>query len=979
MSYNNNQQEGQGWGSGPNYFSNDWSSSGPSSRGGERGGRRAQRRRGTYLQRAPAQPLGVMGPPPGFPNQNVGAGFYNPAQPMPPSQGGGSLYPQQGSQWSAFSNTPSAFADAQNMPRGAGRGYGAPRTGMMRREDSMDVDDGYQRRVENAPTSSTGSSKPVSKGKEKTSGESSGTRQGTSGPRDLHDRSQDVAEMMDRLERAGVAPGLVDFLDNGMAQVVLGQMLDTIENLQDAVRRGEGARNQLAQQLQQAQRKRPASPADSGRSAGPSRTQSETSTTAHEVRQMPARSLPPTIVPVEPMRSTPSVQHQPRPAPIKDETRELVTRGFSNPADYPIPGGLEGTTRVLGLANPEDSYEPLPGTAPPVPMSELEAESSTTPQVASPKAKETKPATKGGYRDPSDDSDYGESSSAAEEQHTDQEVSETPQQRRERHARNTKVREGKEKSGRTALQTRHEADLNVAGPTVEGLGTVIIDNRRERSNYMWGMLLLDYYYSSMTNTVFAGQSAVDAYRFEASYREGYQPPSGRVYVVALRGFPMNPCQLNRLVRLSTDRRESDRDMYEAWLLLHEFYRVSGSFQPGLRDRTMRTILETETWPLHASQRPSVSLHNAVRDHERLPVDTTAFLGNRSNRTHGAGLQQPSDVHTFDIDAWAQYVLHHGRPGSDNHFAGIAMDRAFWVNYPTVFGYRLGITLAPTTGSARASFMRMWAMVAARPQFYTEAVNEWNTHHPDEQYQAIAPGTNPVSLRRFVIDETHASNIGEYDVLETLIRNGIPVEWVHHSYAYGFNYLNHHYSGSALHTALFNRVDDDRIHRITQFGVPPTIPAWSGWRQATPHDRIRLHSLMRQEEERERRSLDDIEWLQAGLSEVGTYLAGRSHDLVAASFASASLDAPNTSTSALVSLPMPAMVEVPFVPDQAVLAAELRQASLASHPMEDVNLTGPSVTPANAAETGATVAATSTEDAAIIKEPNGSTDDKGDTS
>ncbi|RDB17115.1 hypothetical protein Hypma_001671 [Hypsizygus marmoreus] len=396
---------------------------------------------------------------------------------------------------------------------------------------------------------------------------------------------------------------------------------------------------------------------------------------------------------------------------------------------------------------------------------------------------------------------------------------------------------------------------------------------------------------------------------------------------------MNLRQLNRLVQLSTNHREIDRDMYEAWLLLHEFYRISGSFQPGLHDRTICMILEMETWPLHASQRPSVLLHNAVHNYKWLPVDTTAFLGNHSNRTHSAGLQQPSNVHTFDIDVWAQYVLHHGRPGSDNHFAGIAMDRAFQVNYLTVFGYCLGITLALTTGSARASFMTMWAMVAARPQFYTEAVNEWNTHHPDKQYQAIAPGTNPVSLHCFIINEMHASNIGEYDVLKTLIRNGIPIEWVHHSYTYGFNYLNHHYLGSALHAALFNHVDNDCICRITQFSVPPTIPAWTG----------------------------------------------RSHDLVAASFTSTSLDAPNTSTSAPVSLPMPAMVEVPFVPDQAVLTTELRQASLASHPMEDVDLTGPSVTPANAAETGATVAATSTEVAAIITEPNGSIDDKGDTS
>ncbi|RDB17116.1 hypothetical protein Hypma_001670 [Hypsizygus marmoreus] len=148
-------------------------------------------------------------------------------------------------------------------------------------------------------------------------------------------------------------------------------------------------------------------------------------------------------MPVEPMRSTPSVQHPPRPAPIKDKTRELVTWGFSNSANYPIPGGLEGTTRVLGLANPEDSYEPLPGMAPPVPMSELEVESLTTPQVASPKAKETKTATKGGYHDPSNESDFGELSSVVEEEHMDQEVSETPQQCREHHAHNMKVHEGK--------------------------------------------------------------------------------------------------------------------------------------------------------------------------------------------------------------------------------------------------------------------------------------------------------------------------------------------------------------------------------------------------------------------------------------------------------------------------------------------------------------------------------------------------------
>ena len=57
-------------------------------------------------------------------------------------------------------------------------------------------------------------------------------------------------------------------------------------------------------------------------------------------------------------------------------------------------------------------------------------------------------------------------------------------------------------------------------------------------------------------------------------------------------------------------------------------------------------------------------------------------------------------------------------------SGIAIDSTEYVHQGSVFGYILAHTLAPTRANARALYLRAFALVAACPQLYVEAVADY---------------------------------------------------------------------------------------------------------------------------------------------------------------------------------------------------------------------------------------------------------------
>jgi hypothetical protein len=91
---------------------------------------------------------------------------------------------------------------------------------------------------------------------------------------------------------------------------------------------------------------------------------------------------------------------------------------------------------------------------------------------------------------------------------------------------------------------------------------------------------------------------------------------------------------------------------------------------------------------------------------------------------GAGLSTPRPATTLDLEAWAQYILYHGRPGCPNPFVGLAFNYTLHLHYQSVFGHLLCRALAPAAAIAWAMFTRHFACIAAMPRRYHDLVGKW---------------------------------------------------------------------------------------------------------------------------------------------------------------------------------------------------------------------------------------------------------------
>ncbi len=78
-----------------------------------------------------------------------------------------------------------------------------------------------------------------------------------------------------------------------------------------------------------------------------------------------------------------------------------------------------------------------------------------------------------------------------------------------------------------------------------------------------------------------------------------------------------------------------------------------------------------------------------------------------------------------------------------------------------------------------------------------------------------------------------------DVIDILIDNRIPPEWVDHGYPYRLAYLNHLITARFQHDDL-RLIDNERIARLANFGTPAGILQWSGWRHPTREEIKHIH-------------------------------------------------------------------------------------------------------------------------------------------
>ena len=144
-----------------------------------------------------------------------------------------------------------------------------------------------------------------------------------------------------------------------------------------------------------------------------------------------------------------------------------------------------------------------------------------------------------------------------------------------------------------------------------------------------------------------------------------------------------------------------------------------------------------------------------------------MLGCTDNNTQGAGLSQVPTKQHFEIDWWAQYLLHHGHPRSQNFVSRIAMDITGQVHQGSIFGYILAHALAPTGAHAHAEYMRAFALVATCLHLYANAVYNFD-QASSVPFMALDNLTFP--LYRLHVEPDQVQNLGDTEVLWHLLAN-----------------------------------------------------------------------------------------------------------------------------------------------------------------------------------------------------------------
>ena len=482
-----------------------------------------------------------------------------------------------------------------------------------------------------------------------------------------------------------------------------------------------------------------------------------------------------------------------------------------------------------------------------------------------------------------------------------------------------------------------KAENEDAGPIPRQLEVAVINNRRERSNRFWHMHGIDLYWSSRTNIVYAAHEAHRASTTEVRDGATYEAAPSRLYAIVPRGFPMNPREVSQLFDLvfpprSAKRIVSDEERYQGYLLLIEFERITCWIHPELRDNSMRAVINHPT--LRDITGPP-QLRDRTHEHPPVYRPEGALVSKTTSKTRGAGLPPVQGARVFDQEIMAQYIVHHGRPGTRNNIHGIAMDHAHRIRRETVFGHSPASILAPVETRYRTAYVRVLTSIMIRPFFYQERVDAFTASNPVSPFQPITGGEFMIS--RFVPPEDR-DHINQDMVILHLIVNRVPIDWINHCYTYATYWWTHSWpvEGDAL-VATYRSVEAQRQERVARLGVPPMILQYSGWRYATIHDRTRILILEDLEERDGLRAHVDAQWLHVGapveLDHIGPETVPATSTTVAAPASTgAETIVDPTATSATPST-MAAVTASPALP--ANTAGEEEQSSTAS--MEDVRM------------------------------------------
>ncbi|XP_006459413.1 hypothetical protein AGABI2DRAFT_141953 [Agaricus bisporus var. bisporus H97] len=371
-----------------------------------------------------------------------------------------------------------------------------------------------------------------------------------------------------------------------------------------------------------------------------------------------------------------------------------------------------------------------------------------------------------------------------------------------------------------------------------------------RDNRMRGMLSRYVFHDPRNNIVYAGQTAIKAAN-AALKRVDFEGDVGKKSIRRAThwGLPTTPRSTARLIRLAQDTYAHHHVRFEAYTLLTELYNIAQTVIPEVRDDSMEYIMANFDPEEIGDQFDSIR-----RRTPEIPRNwASARVSNPSNWTEGMGFAQPTGADLFDIDRLGRYLLAHGRPGSQNFVYGTQFDYRRAFHRRSIFGYALARFFGPPeTGRGRSRnghvlFTRSLAILMASPQMYRDLIQQWNERHPDRLY---TPQTGRVCyFRPMLLDDESINDINVDTVAEVLIHNGVPTDWIDHAYNFGVYYLNQLYNGDANHQIIFDEADNERVRCLDQYGLPPAMPEWDGWKLPDETDLIRSYYFEQRELEK----------------------------------------------------------------------------------------------------------------------------------
>ena len=130
---------------------------------------------------------------------------------------------------------------------------------------------------------------------------------------------------------------------------------------------------------------------------------------------------------------------------------------------------------------------------------------------------------------------------------------------------------------------------------------------------------------------------------------------------------------------------------------------------------------------------------------------------------------------------------------------------------------------------------------ALPGLYEEAMARLVTD--DHSSHFLDPAVSSITITQINVAEALSPNFGRDRILNNLIVvNRILLEWIRHSFYFGFHYLlehlvtmDHHYEE---HRAAYGKMLD----LLDSNGEPPLYPPWDGWFHPSVHDWEQIRML-----------------------------------------------------------------------------------------------------------------------------------------